>query len=170
MKNLIAFLAVALILTASAIAQRPGGRRGPSAEQRKKMLKKYDLNGDGKLDAEELKKARADRGGRGRGRGPRTGDKPGGETDKPRTRRPRGNKPGGETDRPRGRRPRGNKPGGETDKPRGETDKPRTRRPRGNKPGESRRKGRGPREGEKPSRGKGTDKRPAESSGSGHNL
>ena len=141
MRNLIAFLAVALILTASAVAQRPGGGRGPSAEQRKKMLKKYDLNGDGKLDAEERKKARADRGGRGRGRG--------------RGRGPRN----------------GDKPGGETDKPRGETDKPRGRRPRGGKPGEGRGPRVGDKQpGSKPDNGKGRDKRPAEHGTSGINL
>jgi EF hand domain-containing protein len=49
-----------------------GGKRGGDGEGRKRpsredMLKKYDANGNGKLDPEELEKMKADRGGR-RGR------------------------------------------------------------------------------------------------------
>ena len=95
-------LAALVVIAGVAQAQgREGGARRISPE----MLKKYDKNGDGKLDRAEIRQMLADRrGGEGEGRG-RRGRGGEGERGEGRGRRGRGGE--GERGEGRGRRGRG---------------------------------------------------------------
>ena len=70
-------LGALLVVAGVAQAQGRGGREGGSRRIPPEVLKKYDKNGDGKLDRAELRQMMADRrageGEEGRGRGGRGG-------------------------------------------------------------------------------------------------
>lgn len=63
MRNLLMTAAAAICLVALSATAGEDGKQGPTPEQkefRKKMVEKYDTNGDGKIDKEERAKMSAE--------------------------------------------------------------------------------------------------------------